>query len=66
VLGDISIVFITLESAITKRFLDFLKSQRIIAKVDQVIIDKCHTIIEGSLAFRPKLRKLGTLALVGV
>ncbi|KAI3565758.1 P-loop containing nucleoside triphosphate hydrolase protein, partial [Fusarium oxysporum f. sp. albedinis] len=26
----------------------------------------CHTIMEGSLSFRPKLRELGTIALVGV
>jgi superfamily II DNA helicase RecQ len=50
----------------TKRFLDFLESRRIMAKVDRVVIDECHTIMEGSLAFRPKLRELGTLALVGV
>lgn len=64
--GDILIIFITPKSAITKRFLDFLESWQVIAKVDQVIINKCHIIIEGSLSFRPKLYKLGTLALVGV
>ncbi|RKK72604.1 hypothetical protein BFJ71_g17488, partial [Fusarium oxysporum] len=64
--GDVSIVFVTPESAMTKRFLDFLESRRVMAKVDRVVIDECHTIMEGSLSFRPKLRELGTLALVGV
>jgi superfamily II DNA helicase RecQ len=64
--GDVLIVFVTLESAITKRFLDFLESRQIMAKVDRIVIDECHAIMEGSLSFRPKLRELGTLALIGV
>ncbi|KAI5460649.1 P-loop containing nucleoside triphosphate hydrolase protein [Mariannaea sp. PMI_226] len=64
--GDVSIVFVTLESAMTKRFQDFLESRRIMAKLDSVVVDECHTILEGSPLFRPKLRELGTLALVGV
>lgn len=64
--GDVSIVFVTPESAMTKRFLDFLESRRVMAKVDRIVVDECHTIMEGSLSFRPKLRELGTLALVGL
>jgi superfamily II DNA helicase RecQ len=64
--GDVSIVFVTPESAMTKRFLDFLESRRVMAKVDRIVVDECHTIMEGSLTFRPKLRELGTLALVGL
>ncbi|EWY79399.1 hypothetical protein FOYG_17444 [Fusarium oxysporum NRRL 32931] len=64
--GDVSILFVTPESAMTKRFLDFLESRRLMAKIDRVVIDECHTIMEGSLLFRPKLRELGTLALIGV
>lgn len=36
------------------------------AKLDRVIVDECHTILESTPSFRPKLRALGTLALVGV
>ncbi|GKU10137.1 unnamed protein product, partial [Fusarium langsethiae] len=64
--GDVSIVFVTPESAMTKRFLDFLESRRVMAKVDRIVVDECHTIMEGSLTFRPRLRELGTLALVGL
>jgi superfamily II DNA helicase RecQ len=64
--GDVSIVFVTPESAITKRFMDFLESRRVMAKVDRIVVDECHTIMEGSLSFRPKLRELGTLTLMGL
>ncbi|SPJ72737.1 uncharacterized protein FTOL_02466 [Fusarium torulosum] len=64
--GDVSIVFIIPESAMTKRFLDFLELRRVMAKVDRIVVDKCHTIIEGCLMFRPKLCELGTLVLVGL
>ncbi|KAJ3453241.1 hypothetical protein MRS44_018896 [Fusarium solani] len=63
---DVSIVFVTPESAMTKRFLDFIESRRAVAKVDRVVVDECHTILEGTPSFRPKLRELGALALVGL
>jgi superfamily II DNA helicase RecQ len=64
--GDVSIVFVTPESAMTKRFHDFIESRRAMAKIDRFVCDEAHTITEGSLSFRPKLRELGSLALVGV
>ncbi|RMI97529.1 hypothetical protein CDV36_016209 [Fusarium kuroshium] len=50
----------------TKRFLDFLESRRAMAKIDRVVVDECHTILEGTPSFRPKLRELGQLALFGL
>jgi superfamily II DNA helicase RecQ len=47
--GDVSIVFVTPESAMTKCFLDFLESRRVMAKVDRIVVDECYTIMEGSL-----------------
>ncbi|KAH7202717.1 uncharacterized protein BKA55DRAFT_531418, partial [Fusarium redolens] len=64
--GDVLIMFIIPESAIIKRFLDFLELWQVMAKVDRIIVNKCHMIMEGSLSFRPKLYKLGTLALIRV
>jgi hypothetical protein len=61
--GDVSIVFVTPESAMTKRFQDFIESRRAMAKIDRFIMDESHTITEGTLSFRPKLRELGSLAL---
>lgn len=64
--GQVAIVFVTPESAMSKRFQDYLEGIRASAQLDRVVIDECHTILEGSKAFRPKLRELGQLGLVGV
>jgi superfamily II DNA helicase RecQ len=64
--GEVSIVFGTPESAMTKRFQDFIESRRAMAKIDRFVLDESHTITEGTLSFRPKLRELGSLALIGV
>ncbi|KAF6793337.1 hypothetical protein CMUS01_16109 [Colletotrichum musicola] len=64
--GQVAIVFVTPESAMSKRFQDFLEGIRMTAQLDRIVIDECHTILEGSKAFRPKLRELGQLGLVGV
>lgn len=66
VLGDVLIVFIIPKSAMMKRFLDFLESRRVMAKVDRIVVDECYMIMEGDLMFRPKLCELGTLMLVGL
>jgi RecQ family ATP-dependent DNA helicase len=64
--GAVSIVFVTPESAMTKRFQDYLEGLRVTAQLDRIVVDECHTILEGSKAFRPRLRELGQLGLVGV
>jgi superfamily II DNA helicase RecQ len=64
--GNVSVVFVTPESALTKRFLDYVEALRVTARLDRVVIDECHTVLEGTPAFRPRLRELGRLALVGV
>ncbi|KAG8352196.1 hypothetical protein FVEN_g9667 [Fusarium venenatum] len=59
--GDARLVFVTPETLFTKHFqayLDILYSQ---ALLDRIVIDECHTILEGNLGFRPKLRELGLL-----
>ncbi|KAF4985574.1 hypothetical protein FGRMN_11159 [Fusarium graminum] len=37
-----------------------------LAQLDRIVIDECHTILEGNLAFRPKLQELGRLAQHGI
>ncbi|KAL6359919.1 hypothetical protein LRP88_07347 [Fusarium phalaenopsidis] len=61
-----SIIFVTPESAMTKRFQAYLDGLQALARLDRIVIDECHTILEGSPRFRPKLRQLGLLALRGV
>ncbi|KDN71707.1 hypothetical protein CSUB01_12644 [Colletotrichum sublineola] len=64
--GQVSIVFVTPESAMSKRFQDYLEGLRVTAQLDRIVVDECHTILEGSKKFRPRLRELGQLGLVGV
>ncbi|KAH7144098.1 P-loop containing nucleoside triphosphate hydrolase protein [Dactylonectria estremocensis] len=64
--GNVSIVFTTPESAMMKRFQDYIESLRVTARLDRFVIDEGHTILEGTRTFRPTLRELGGLALIGV
>ena len=64
--GNVSIVFVTPESALTKRFLDYIESLRIVARLDRIVVDEGHTILEGTPKFRPRLREMGRLALIGI
>ncbi|KAM6513757.1 hypothetical protein FALCPG4_014975 [Fusarium falciforme] len=64
--GAASLVFVTPESAMTKRFHDYVEGLRVMAQLDGFVFDEAHTILEGTRDFRPRLRELGRLALVGV
>lgn len=64
--GEVALVFVTPESALTKRFHNYLEGLRAMARLDRFVVDECHTILEGTPAFRPKLRELSQLALIGV
>ena len=61
-----SIVFVTPESAMTKGFAEFIIRLQEMHQLDRIVIDECHTILDGTPKFRPKLRQLGELALKGV
>ncbi|KAM5526908.1 hypothetical protein FOXYSP1_20741 [Fusarium oxysporum f. sp. phaseoli] len=63
---DVSIVFVTPESAMTKRLPDFLEPRRVMTKVDGIVVNDYHSIMGCSLSFRPKLRQLDTLASVWI
>jgi superfamily II DNA helicase RecQ len=64
--GDVSIVFVTPESALTNRFKSFLDMRLAMGRLDRIVVDECHTILEGTPKFRPKLAELGQLSLFGV
>ncbi|KAG4271203.1 hypothetical protein FPRO04_14699, partial [Fusarium proliferatum] len=57
--GPASLVFVTPESAMTKRFHDYVEGLRVMAQLDGFVFDEAHTILEGTRDFRPKLRELG-------
>ncbi|KAF6815376.1 DNA helicase [Colletotrichum musicola] len=54
-----SIVFVTLESAVTKGFRDFVARLEARQALDRVVVDECHVVLEGTRTFRPQLRELG-------
>ncbi|MBZ4040742.1 hypothetical protein, partial [Novilysobacter selenitireducens] len=70
-----SIVLVTPESAVTPDFHSFLNRLRMVRRLDRIVIDECHTILQGpgpgsssrstsgsrAAEFRPALRRLGEL-----
>ena len=61
-----SIIFVTPESAVSKTFAGFINRLQELHQLDRIVIDECHTILDGSASFRPKLRQLGELVRTGV
>jgi superfamily II DNA helicase RecQ len=57
-----SIIFVTPESAMTKAFAGLMNRLEDMNQLDRIIVDECHTVLDGSPGFRPKLRQLGQLA----
>uniref|UniRef100_A0A4E9DLA7 Helicase ATP-binding domain-containing protein n=1 Tax=Gibberella zeae TaxID=5518 RepID=A0A4E9DLA7_GIBZA len=62
IVGDARLVFVTPETVFTKHFQGYLDTLQSQAQLDRIVIDECHTILEGNLAFWPKLRELSHLA----
>ena len=54
-----SIVFVTAESAVTAGFGDFVGRLQSRGMLDRVVVDECHTLLDGSGEFRPKLSEVG-------
>ena len=54
-----SIVFVTPESAVTKGFRVFVERMHGQQKMDRVVVDECHTLLEWSKTFRPQMGKVG-------
>ncbi len=55
-----SVILVTLESICTKPFWDFLNRLVVRQQLDRIVFDECYTVLDSSLAFRPKLRDIGT------
>ncbi|KJZ69304.1 hypothetical protein HIM_11298 [Hirsutella minnesotensis 3608] len=56
-----SIVFVTPESAVTKGFRDFVNRLQSQQRLDRVVVDECHVLLDGVRGFRPQLSELGTV-----
>ncbi|KAF9882584.1 hypothetical protein FE257_006232, partial [Aspergillus nanangensis] len=56
-----SIILVTPESAITPDFHSFLNRLQMTQRLDRIVIDECHVILQGSSTFRPAMQRLGQL-----
>lgn len=60
------LIFVTPESALSGGFGGLLARLVAAHQLERVVVDECHTVLDGNKDFRPKLRELGDLALQGV
>lgn len=56
-----SIVLVTPESALTEDFFAFLNRTKALYRLDRIVIDECHVILNNQKHFRPDLARLGRL-----
>ena len=56
-----AIVFVTPEAVFTDEFVSFLNRQRDNMRVDRIVIDECHVMLNTSDKFRPRLQQLGQM-----
>lgn len=63
---QVSIVFVTPESALSEEFQTYLNRQLTLRRLDRIVIDECHTMLTKNQSFRPQLMQLGRLQTVNV
>lgn len=56
------IIFITPESAVTLGFGRFIDEKRASHQLERIVIDECHTMLEVSATWRPKVLQLQQMA----
>ena len=54
-----SIVLVTPESVVTKGFREFINRLRGRQQLDRIVVDECHTVLDSTEEFRPRMRELG-------
>jgi superfamily II DNA helicase RecQ len=54
-------VLVTPESAVKKGFRTFISQLEDQNQLDQIVINKCHTLLESHKEFQPKIKKLHCL-----
>jgi len=55
------IVLVQPESAVSKKFAQYLNKLQGLGQLDRIVIDECHTVLDSQPDFRPKMRKAGGL-----
>jgi len=58
-MGDTCILLVTPESAISQGFMGHLRKLQSMDRLDRIVIDECHIVLNTRLDFRRKLQKLG-------
>src|SRR5699024_9816498 len=58
---EASIVLVTPESALSVDFLTFLNRQRMCHRLDRIVVDECHIMLNRQADFRPQMQRLGRL-----
>ena len=58
---DAQIVFVIAESAVSQSFADFVNAKMLNQQLERVIIDECHTVLQSTKKFRPKVLQLRDL-----
>ncbi|KAL9628824.1 MAG: hypothetical protein Q9204_005638 [Flavoplaca sp. TL-2023a] len=61
-----SIVLVTPESAVSMAFGRFIDEKRTMHQLERIVIDECHTVLESSADWRPKVLQLCEMARKGV
>jgi RecQ family ATP-dependent DNA helicase len=60
-LQDASIILVTPESAISKAFMNYMRHLQGMDRLDRIVIDECHVLLNTRLSFRKQLQKLQKL-----
>jgi superfamily II DNA helicase RecQ len=58
---DAQIVFVIAESAVSQSFADFVNAKMLNQQLERVIIDECHSVLQSTKKFRPKVLQLREL-----
>ncbi len=58
---EASIVLVTPESALSEDFMTFLNRQQLLSRLDRIVINECHIVLNNRADFRPQMQRLGQL-----
>lgn len=59
--ADARIVFVIAESAASQSFADFVNAKTLSNQLERIVIDECHTVLQSTRDFRPKVLQLREL-----
>ena len=58
---EASIVLVTPETTRSASFQTFLNRQRLLQRLERIVIDECHVVLNNQDDFRPQLQEMGQL-----